>query len=71
LTGGATAEAVLAEMGVRVLDLRGECLPGLPVGVPVGPTAGQDDGTCISAKSGGFGDVTTLALVLAMFRDEL
>ena len=75
LTGGATAEAVLAEMGVRILDLRGECLPGLPVGVPVGPTvgptAGQDDGTCIIAKSGGFGDVNTLALVLAMFRDEL
>lgn len=60
LTGGATAEAVLSEMGVTVLDLRGECLPGLPVAFA------QD--RCIIAKSGGFGDETALVATLAMFR---
>lgn len=60
LTGGATAEAVLAEMGVSLLDLRGECLPGLPLAY-----AGE---RCIIAKSGGFGDEGTLATLLAMFR---
>lgn len=60
LTGGATAEAVLARMGVDMLDLHGECLPGLPVA-----HAGD---CCIIAKSGGFGDEDTLASLMEMFR---
>lgn len=60
LTGGATAEAVLAEMDITTLSLRGECLPGLPVA-----HAGD---RCIIAKSGGFGDEYTLATLQDMFR---
>lgn len=63
LSGGATAEAVLSDMDAGVLDLRGECLPGLAVA--------HAAGTCVIAKSGGFGDENTLASILAMFRDEL
>jgi D-threonate/D-erythronate kinase len=58
LTGGATAEAVLSEMGIERLRLRGECLPGLPVAVAGSLT--------IVAKSGGFGDEATLARVARM-----
>lgn len=60
LTGGATAEAVLTEMKINVLDLRGECLPGLPVAFA--------DGSCIIAKSGGFGDEQTLLTLLRIFQ---
>lgn len=59
LTGGATAEAVLARMGIVCLRLLGECLPGMAVARPL-TTEGISDLTII-AKSGGFGD--DLALV--------
>jgi uncharacterized protein YgbK (DUF1537 family) len=55
LTGGATAEAVLARLGVTVLDLQGDLLPGLPLS-----RAGQWQ---IVTKSGGFGDESTLSLL--------
>jgi len=58
LTGGATAEAVLARMGVGHLRLRGECLPGLGVAEAAGIT--------FVTKSGGFGDAGTLAAVAGM-----
>lgn len=53
LCGGATAEAVLARMGITCFRLEGECLPGLGLAY-----AG---GQCIIAKSGGFGGPETLA----------
>ncbi len=53
LCGGATAEAVLARMGIECFRLEGECLPGLGLAY-----AG---GQCIIAKSGGFGKPDTLA----------
>lgn len=55
LTGGATAAAVLDRMGVPLLRLRGECLPGLPVA--------EAGGFTIVAKSGGFGDADSLLRV--------
>lgn len=56
LTGGATATAVLGQMGIRHLQLLGECLPGVPVA-----HAGD---TTIVAKSGGFGTPQTLLEIL-------
>ncbi len=53
LCGGATAEAVLARMGIECFRLEGECMPGLGLAY-----AG---GQCIIAKSGGFGEPETLA----------
>lgn len=62
LCGGATAEAVLARMGIRRFRLDGECLPGLGLAY-----AGNQ---CIIAKSGGFGVPDTLAVLAArMLRD--
>ncbi|WP_113448141.1 four-carbon acid sugar kinase family protein [Rhizobium cremeum] len=55
MTGGATAEAILAHMGIRSATLLGECLPGLPLA-----RAGH---LTIIAKSGGFGDKNTLAVL--------
>lgn len=52
LCGGATAEAVLAHMGIVHFRLEGECLPGLGLAYA--------DGQCIIAKSGGFGGADTL-----------
>lgn len=57
LTGGATAEAVLAKLGVDVLQMRGELQPGLPVSYV------RD--LCIVTKSGGFGGPETLSQLLA------
>lgn len=52
LTGGATAEAVLAGIGIDLLHVRGEILDGLPL---------SEAGTLqIVTKSGGFGDAETL-----------
>ena len=47
LSGGATAEAVLDALGLNVLDMIGEALPGLPVS--------RAKGRLIVTKSGGFG----------------
>jgi uncharacterized protein YgbK (DUF1537 family) len=55
LCGGATAEAVLAHMGIECFRLQGECLPGLGLAY-----AG---GLCIIAKSGGFGEPETLEVL--------
>lgn len=51
LTGGATAEAALDALGIDILDVRGEALPGLPL-----CCAG---GQAIITKSGGFGPPDT------------
>jgi D-threonate/D-erythronate kinase len=53
LCGGATAEAVLARMGIECFRLEGECMPGLGLA--------HAEGQCIIAKSGGFGQPDTLA----------
>lgn len=53
LCGGATAEAVLAKMGVTRFRLEGDCLPGLGLAYA--------NGQCIILKSGGFGEPDTLA----------
>lgn len=55
LTGGATAEAVLDLLGIDVLDVQGDVLPGLPLS-----RAGQWQ---IVTKSGGFGGADTLSLL--------
>ena len=47
LSGGATAEAVLDALGMELLEMVGEALPGLPVS--------RANGRLIVTKSGGFG----------------
>ncbi|WP_128255679.1 four-carbon acid sugar kinase family protein [Falsirhodobacter deserti] len=61
ITGGATAGAVLHALGMEVLDLLGECMPGLPVS--------RANGMTIVTKSGGFGDSKTLATLARMITD--
>jgi uncharacterized protein YgbK (DUF1537 family) len=63
LSGGASAEAVMERMGIEVLELLGECLPGLPIC--------RVNDTHIIAKSGGFGDDRTFCALLAMFKGQL
>ena len=60
LTGGATAEAVMQAMGLSVLRLRGEVLPG----VPLADTGAEQ---AIIVKSGGFGGDDTLTRLAAIF----
>jgi len=62
LSGGATAQAVLERLGVRVLDLVGEALPGLPLA--------QGGGLTFVTKSGGFGGPETLQHLLHPFHRE-
>jgi uncharacterized protein YgbK (DUF1537 family) len=60
LTGGETAQSVLAELGVSCLEVLGEVLPGIPV---TRATLG-DRSLTILTKSGGFGapqDILRLA----------
>ncbi|CAD7033784.1 four-carbon acid sugar kinase family protein [Pseudorhizobium endolithicum] len=57
LSGGATAEAVLEEMGIDRFRLLGECLPGLGLA--------HAQGHCIITKSGGFGGPDTLSQIAA------
>lgn len=52
ITGGATAQAVLARIGIGVLEVIGEALPGLPIA--------RADGFTIITKSGGFGGPDTM-----------
>ena len=59
LSGGATAQAILARLGIRVLHLVGEALPGLPLAMGGGLT--------FVTKSGGFGDEDTLLRLLVPF----
>ncbi|MBL1420521.1 MAG: four-carbon acid sugar kinase family protein [Alphaproteobacteria bacterium] len=56
LSGGATAEAVLADLDINMLYIEGEILPGLPVS--------SAKKWRIVTKSGGFGDVNTLSRLL-------
>lgn len=61
LTGGATAEAVMEEMGINRFRLAGECLPGLGLA--------HAGGLYIITKSGGFGGPDTLVRIAAQLRD--
>lgn len=58
--GGETADAILGELGVGVLAVKGEMLPGVPV------SAMAVDGRAMQlvTKSGGFGGIDTLSSVL-------
>jgi len=57
LSGGATAQAILGSLGVRMLQVLGEALPGLPVS-----RAGS---LTVVSKSGGFGAPDTLVRLLS------
>ncbi|WP_395541215.1 four-carbon acid sugar kinase family protein [Neotabrizicola sp. sgz301269] len=59
LTGGATAEAVMQAMGLRVLRLEGEVLPGVPLA--------RAGGRAVIVKSGGFGGDDTLTRLADLF----
>lgn len=59
LTGGATAQVVLGQLGISVLELLGEALPGLPLA--------RAGGLTVVTKSGGFGDPDTLSSLLAQY----
>ncbi len=62
LTGGATAETVLARMGVSRFRLLGECMPGMALAFA--------DGRYIITKSGGFGGPETLSDVARQIMGE-
>ena len=59
--GGETADAILGALGVGVLEVEGEILPGVPVSRMV------LDGRTVRlvTKSGGFGDADALVAVVA------
>lgn len=59
--GGETAQAILENMGIRQLDLRGEVLDGVPVARAIGA-----DLTVVT-KSGGFGAPDLLSHLLNKF----
>lgn len=59
LSGGATAQVILERLGVPVLDLIGEALPGLPLA--------RGGGLTFVTKSGGFGDEDSLLRLLAPY----
>jgi uncharacterized protein YgbK (DUF1537 family) len=63
LTGGETASTVLAALGVKFVQVRGEAAPGLAWFEL--PAADGSPIACIS-KSGGFGNEDTLVKALAM-----
>lgn len=56
LTGGETAAAVLETLGIRLLQVEGEVLPGLPFC----RAAGRPQFPALITKSGGFGPPDTL-----------
>jgi uncharacterized protein YgbK (DUF1537 family) len=58
--GGETADAILGELGVAVLRIEGEFLPGVPVSAMV--VRGRD--MRLVTKSGGFGAPDTLVAVV-------
>lgn len=62
LTGGATAEAVLARLGVSRFRLLGECMPGMALAFA--------DGRYIITKSGGFGRRDTLSNIARQILGE-
>lgn len=67
LTGGETAAAVLAALGLGVLDVLGEALAG----VPVCRASGQADAPLILTKSGGFGGPDTLNRLISAMPKEV
>lgn len=56
LSGGATAQAVLSQLGIDLIEVLGEVLPGLPLA--------DAGGLKLITKSGGFGAPDTLVRVL-------
>jgi D-threonate/D-erythronate kinase len=56
LSGGATAQVVLRALGIGILQLAGEALPGLPIA--------RAGGFTIITKSGGFGEPDALLALL-------
>lgn len=59
VTGGETAAAVLAAMGIGLLEVVGEALPGMPICRALG----FGNGPFIVTKSGGFGATEALSLL--------
>lgn len=59
LSGGATAQTILDTLGVTVLHLIGEALPGLPLA--------RAHGLTVITKSGGFGEPDTLQRLLTPY----
>lgn len=59
LSGGATAQVILERLGISVLELLGEALPGLPIA--------KAGGLTVVTKSGGFGDPDTLSTLFAPY----
>lgn len=64
LTGGETARAMLAKLGVRAFRLLGEVEPGVPFGVAPG-------GRLVCTKAGGFGNPDTLMHCVAHLQREM
>jgi uncharacterized protein YgbK (DUF1537 family) len=62
LTGGETAAAVLDQMGIGLLDVLGEALPGLPLC----RASEKPDAPLILCKSGGFGAPDCLIRLLSL-----
>lgn len=62
LSGGATAQVILGQLGIRMLELVGEALPGLPLA--------RAGGLTVITKSGGFGDEETLSRLTASYRNS-
>jgi|UPI0007C5D05C uncharacterized protein YgbK (DUF1537 family) len=63
--GGETADAILGSLGVGVLEVKGEALPGVPVSSMV--IGGRRTG--LVTKSGGFGAPDALARIVTMTAD--
>lgn len=68
--GGDTADAILADLGIGLMEVRGELAPGIAVARALGK-----DGLNIVTKSGGFGGATALSVLVdaanwAMTRQE-
>ncbi|WEK03747.1 MAG: four-carbon acid sugar kinase family protein [Candidatus Devosia phytovorans] len=59
-SGGATAQVILGQLGIRVLELVGEAQPGLPLA--------RAGGYTVITKSGGFGDREALTRLTAAYR---
>lgn len=66
LTGGETAAACLEVLGVSVLRVLGEVLPGLPISEPLD----FPDAAHIVTKSGGFGDPDCLVNLVRVAMDH-
>lgn len=63
ISGGGTATIICQALGVAVIDLERELLPGIPLGKAVG---GFCDGLCLVTKAGGFGKKDALTKVLEL-----